>query len=70
MPPFQYVCTVMYLGFLGDCYTGLSTQILMSENTFQIFTFQLQFSKKFVELVINYFPMHLVILKQLSKQEY
>ena len=49
---------------LGNQYTSLGTQ------TFYVFFLQLYFNKKYVEVAINYFTMHLIILKWLKKQKF
>ena len=40
-----------------------------TKNTFQVFFFQLHFNKKHVEVVINEFPMHLIISNWLRIQK-
>ena len=39
------------------------------KNTFQVFVFQLYFNKKYVEVVINDFAMHLIVLKWHRRQK-
>ena len=39
------------------------------KSTFQVVFFQLFFNEKYVELAINDFPVHLVILKRFSRQK-
>ena len=51
---------VMYSGHLGDQSNSLGAQ----KNAFQaLFFFQLYFNKEYVQVVINDFTMHLIILK-------
>ena len=39
------------------------------KNTFQVFVFQLYFNKKYVEVVINDFAIHLIALKWHRRQK-
>ena len=59
--------SVTYSGCLGDQYTGLDTQSLVSpKSIFQVFLFQLyvvKSYKKYVKVVINGFTMHLITSK-------
>ena len=50
---------VMYSGHLGDQSASLGAQ----KNAFQALFFQLYFNKEYVQVVINDFTMHLIILK-------
>ena len=59
-----------YSDHLGDQYTDLGAQTLAPKNTFQVFFFQLYFNKKYVEVAINDFTIHLTILKWLRIQKY
>ena len=58
-----------YSGLFGDRYTGLRAQILVPKNNFKVFFFQLYFNKKYVEVAINDFTMHLTVLKRLRIQK-
>ena len=53
-----------YSGCLGDWYTSLGTK----KAPVSLF-FQFYFNKKYVELAINDFTMHLIILKWLRRQK-
>ena len=59
----------MYSGHLGDWYIGLDTQTLLPKALFKFF-FQLYSNKKYVELLIGDFAMHVIILKWLKTQKY
>ena len=48
-----------YPGRLGDRHTGLGAKLWRPNNTFQVLFFQLYFNKKYVEVAINDFTMHL-----------
>ena len=52
-----------YLGCLGDQYTGLGGHSVAQEALFRCFFFQLYFNKKYVDVVIDNFTMHLIISK-------
>ena len=52
---------VTYSGCLVQQYSGFGTQTLVLENTFQVNFFQFYFNKKYVEVAINDFTMHLII---------
>ena len=56
-------------GHLGDQYVSLGAQTLMPKNTFQVSSFQLYFNKIKVEVVINDFTIHLIIVKWLRIQK-
>ena len=58
-----------YSGRLGDRHTGLSAISLAPIKHFPRFLFQLYFNKKYVEVGINAFTMHLIISKWLRKQK-
>ena len=53
-----------YSGRLGDWYTSLGTK----KAPVSLF-FQFYFNKKYVEVAINDFTMHLIILKWLRRQK-
>ena len=57
-----------YPGRLGDRCTGFGAQILAPKNFSSLF-FQLYFNKKYVEVAINDFTMHLIFSKQLRRQK-
>ena len=59
----------MYSGRLGDRHTGLGARTLAPKEHFPRFLFQLYFNKKYVEVGINGFTMHLIISKWLRKQK-
>ena len=63
-----YKYTLTYSDCLGDRYTGLGAQTLALKRYFSIFLFSLYFNKKCVEVAINDFTMHLIILKWLRRQ--
>ena len=57
-------------GCLRDHCTGLGVcKLWHPKKSFQVFFFQLYFNKKYLEVVINDFTMHLSILKWLRKQK-
>ena len=59
-----------YWGLLGNRYTGLDTQTLVSKKHFLIFLFSVVFQKNiYFEVVINDFTMHLIILKWFKIQK-
>ena len=60
---------MMYSGRLGDRHTGLDAITLAPKKHFPRFLFQLYFNKKYVEVGINGFTMHLIISKWLRKQK-
>ena len=57
-------------GCLRDQCTSLGVcKLWHPKKSFQVFFFQLYFNKKYLEVVINDFTMHLSILKWLRKQK-
>ena len=52
----------------GDWYTSLH-KLWHPKNPFQDLFFQLHFNKKYVEVAINDFTMHLVVSKWLRRQK-
>ena len=52
-----------YSGRLGDRYTSLGAQALAPKKVFQVFFFSYISTKKYVEVAINDFTMHLIISK-------
>ena len=56
-------------GCLGDWYTGLGTQTLAPKKHYQDFFVQLYFNKKYVEVAINYFTVHVIISKWFTRQK-
>ena len=64
------VYTMTYSGRLGDWYIGLGAPTLVAKKHFSRFLFQLYFNKKYVEVAINDFTMHLIISKLLRRQKF
>ena len=56
--------SVMFSGPLGDQSTSLGTQ----KTLFKFFFLQLYFNKKYIEVAIDDFTMHLIILKLPERQ--
>ena len=56
----------VYSGHLGDRYISLGAQKAL----FSIFLFQWYFNKKYVEVAINDFTMHLIILKRFGRRKW
>ena len=65
-----YTYSVMYPGHLGDQFTSLGTQNLAPKKHLLSFFFQLYLNKKYVDVAINSFTMHLITLKWLRRQTY
>ena len=59
----------MYSGHLGDQYSHLAPKFWYQKNNFKVLFFQLHFNKKYNEVGINDFIMHLLILKWLTRQK-
>ena len=68
----KFSLSVTYLGPLGDWYTSLGTlpPPKKKKKPFQVFFFQLYFSQKYIEVAINDFAMHQIILKWFKRQKY
>ena len=58
-----------YSGYLGGGILIWVPKFWLPKITFQLFFFQLYFGKKYAEVAINDFPMHLIILKGLRIQK-
>ena len=61
----------MYQG--SDVFRPFGRQVYQfghPKNTFHVFSVQLYFNQKYVEVVINDFTMHLIVLKGLRIQKY
>ena len=63
------MCPVTYSGCLGDRYTSLGPQTLVPKKHFSNFLFSVVL-QQYVEVAINDFTMHLIILKWLKIQNY
>ena len=59
----------MYPGHLRDQYSHLAPKFWYQKKNFQVLFFQLHFNKKYNEVTINDFIMHLIILKWLARQK-
>ena len=57
------------LGHLTDQCTFLGTQTWCPKNTFNVFFFQLYFNKKYMEVAVSDFKMHIIISKRLRRQQ-
>ena len=63
------ILPVTYSGCLGDQYTSFGAHTLAPNKHFSSFLFQLYFNKKYFEVVINAFTMHLILSKWLRRQK-
>ena len=59
----------MYSGRLETAKPVWVPKLGCPKNTFQVFFFQFYFNKKYVEVSINDFKIHLIISKWLSRQK-
>ena len=66
----KYIPLGIYPDRLRDRYTGLDAQTLAPKKDFSRFVFSVVFNKKYVEVAITGFTIHIIILKWFRRQKW